>query len=276
MTRRNVPPAIASAATLHARWATSLSCSRLVESHVNPSPSECHSTPSCRPIFSSPTFHSPLFTNCKTTTGQPIATDRSITPNAALLLPLPSPALTSTNELTRAKPSGRGSSASGVSVIGSRRLEPTVAAEDPLGLRRTPFTAEIRVHRPGGVERRLHDPPRLLDHVLSGEAARLPGHRIVEQAFVRLSSLAERGREVDGHIDVLAVEVRPGSLGLQCEGDTILRSQAEAHEVAAGRRPTGLVEQHARRLAELDDDFGCCLFHGLATPHVPRHAGPPP
>src|SRR4051794_31739718 len=180
ITRRNLPPAIASAATLHARWATSLSCSRLVESHVNPSPSECHSTPSCRPIFSSPTFHSPLFTNCKTTTGQPMATDRSFTPNAALLLPLPSPVLTSNNELTRAKPSGRGSSASGVSVIGSRRLEPSIAIEDPFGLRRTPLPAKIGVHRPGRVERGLHDPPGLLDDVLAGESAGLTGHRIVE------------------------------------------------------------------------------------------------
>src|SRR6476469_9039511 len=150
------------------------------------------------------------------------------------------------------------------------RLEPGVAFEDPLGLRGPPFTAEVGVHGTGSVERRLHDSPGLLDHILACEAARLAGHRVVEQAFVRLATLAESSGEVDGDIDVLAVEMGTRRLGLQCERDAVLRPEAEAHEVAAGRWPTGLVEQQARRLSELDDDLGRRLLQRLAGSHVPR------
>ena len=44
------------------------------ESHVNPSPSDHHSTPSDRPAASSPERHFPDFTNCTTATFQPAET----------------------------------------------------------------------------------------------------------------------------------------------------------------------------------------------------------
>ena len=84
---------------------------------MNPSPNAYQSTPSWRPIFSSPTFQSPLLTNWTTATFQSRATARSITPNAAELLPLPLPVLTSTSEGAERSPSGRGSSASGSVVM---------------------------------------------------------------------------------------------------------------------------------------------------------------
>ena len=73
------------------------------------------------------------------------------------------------------------------------------------------------------VERRLDDPPGLFDDVFTGESARLTRHGIVEQAFVRLAPFAQGGGEIDSDIDVLAVEIWPGRLGLQRERDAILR-----------------------------------------------------
>ena len=98
-------------------------------------------------------------------------------------------------------------------------------------------------------------------HVCSTTSSRAkrrgePGDRVVEQPLVRLAALAERGGEVDGDVDVLAVEVRPGRLGLQGERDAVVLAEPEAHQVACRRRPAGLVEQQARRLAELDDHLG--------------------
>ena len=75
--------------------------------------------------------------------------------------------------------------------------------------------AEVRVHRAGIVERRLHDAPRPLDDVLAGEAARRAVEGVVEQPLVRLVALAEGGGEVDADVDLLAVEVRTGRLRLQ-------------------------------------------------------------
>src|SRR5438067_4663148 len=66
------------------------------ESHVNPSPSVHHSTPSRAAISRSPVFHLSDLMNCTTHTFQPRAKARSIVPNAAVDLPLPSPVLTMT------------------------------------------------------------------------------------------------------------------------------------------------------------------------------------
>ena len=66
------------------------------------------------------------------------------------------------------------------------------------------------MHRAGLVERRLDDPPRPLDDVLAGEAARaMPCEGVADQPLVGVLPLAERGGEVDVDVDVLAVEVRP-------------------------------------------------------------------
>ena len=85
------------------------------------------STPSWRPTFSSPTFQSPLLTNCSTATCQPRATPRTITPNAAELLPLPLPVLTTTSD-------GRPGAAVGAGILG-RRLSVIVAGVYARGLR---------------------------------------------------------------------------------------------------------------------------------------------
>src|SRR3954470_1274758 len=70
-----------------------------VDSHVNPSPSECHSMPRWSASLRSPVFQLPLFRNWTTPTVQPRAQPRPITPNADDDLPLPSPVLTITTDL---------------------------------------------------------------------------------------------------------------------------------------------------------------------------------
>ena len=96
-----------------------------------------------------------------------------------------------------------------VGSVGTARREPGVVVdEDRVGLRRTPRTAEVRVHEAGLVERRLHDLPRALDDVLAGEPAERTLQGIADQPLVRVLALAERGGEVDVHVDVLAVEMR--------------------------------------------------------------------
>ena len=75
---------------------------------MKPSPNACQSTPSWRPIFSSPTFQSPDLMNCTTATFQPRATPRIIIPNADDDLPLPLPVLTQDERVGAAQPVGAG------------------------------------------------------------------------------------------------------------------------------------------------------------------------
>src|SRR4029453_8393750 len=69
-----------------------------VDSHVNPSPRVCHSIPRWSASFRSPACHFSLFTNWTTHTDHWRAHARPITPNAAELLPLPVPVLTSSRD----------------------------------------------------------------------------------------------------------------------------------------------------------------------------------
>lgn len=68
-----------------------------------------------------------------------------------------------------------------ISLGSAARFVPLVAVgEQAISLARAPRTAEIRVHGPRIVDRRLHDPPSLLDHVLTGEATGRTLDRIAE------------------------------------------------------------------------------------------------
>ena len=96
--------------------------------------------------------------------------------------------------------------------------------EDAVGFGGSPRAAEVGVHRTGGVERGLHHTPGQFDHILTREAAGRARHRVVEESLVGLVALAEGGREIDSDVDVLAVEVWSGGLGLQREGDAVLRT----------------------------------------------------
>ncbi len=80
--------------------------------------------------------------------------------------------------------------------------------EETVGLRGSPRSAVVEMDRAGLVERWLHDAPRLLDDVLTGEAPRVAGDGVVEQALVSIVAFAEGGGEVDREIDRLAVELR--------------------------------------------------------------------
>src|SRR5690554_3853063 len=109
MTRWCWPAAMISDALRQASTAIACDSSMFSASQVNPSPRANQSTPSCRAIFSSPTFHSPDFRNWITATFQPRASARIIVPNAAVDLPFPSPVLTITKEGARRVAGGGGS-----------------------------------------------------------------------------------------------------------------------------------------------------------------------
>ena len=68
----------------------------------------------------------------------------------------------------------------------------------------------------------------------------------------------------------------PGVLACSTNVTPSSLAEPEPHEVAVRRRPTRLVEQHARRLAQLDHRLGGILGEGLADADVPGHPGPPP
>ena len=140
------------------------------------------------------------------------------------------------------------------------------------------YRPRYAVHRAAvlGLERRIDDPPHLLDGVLAGEAPRRADEGVAEQPLVRLAPVPERRGEVDRHVHRLAVEVRAWRLRLQRERHTVVLAEAQADEVALRRRSAGLVEQQPRRRLQLDDRLRRRLRHRLADAGVPRHAGPAP
>src|SRR5207244_6999234 len=118
--------------------ATAWSRERSSESHVKPSPIAHQSTPSrSRHTVSSPTRHSPDFTNCTTATCQSRATARTTTPNAAVDLPLPSPVFTITTLAARRRGAGWWCSVGTPSVlkVTERRREAVEQRQDGRGRR---------------------------------------------------------------------------------------------------------------------------------------------
>ena len=110
---------------------------------------------------------------------------RSITPNAALLLPLPSPVLTSSSDTARSIPSGRGSSVGGVTPLAraNRARPPTI---------RPPLSSKIigrhAVERAGEFDSREAE---AVDELLGVEALELEGQALraraseIEHGFVK-------------------------------------------------------------------------------------------
>ena len=97
-------------------------------SQENPSPTVSQSTPRRRAAFSSPDFHSPDLMNCTTAHRHPRAAARIRIPMAAVVLPLPSPVLTTTSDCARRNFSGRGSSVRGASAV----MVPSSPVRSPL------------------------------------------------------------------------------------------------------------------------------------------------
>ena len=76
-----------------------------------------------------------------------------------------------------------------------------VTGDELVGGRRAPRSLGVRVDRRGRVEKRLHDPPGLLDAILPGEARAVADHRRVEQHLVRRGSLPPLFREL--HVELI-------------------------------------------------------------------------
>ena len=83
------------------------------------------------------------------------------------------------------------------------RVPGVVVDEDGVGFGRAPRAAEIRQDRAAVIQGRLHDAPRALDDVLSGESAQRSVQCIADQSLVSVLSLAERSCKVDVDIDFI-------------------------------------------------------------------------
>jgi hypothetical protein len=129
---------------------------------------------------------------------------------------------------------------------------------------------------PAVIECWLDDAPGAFDNVLPREATQRSLQRIIEQPLVRVLSLTEGSCEVDVDVDLFTVHIRAGGLGLQGECNAVVLAETQPDQVASGWGPTGLVEQHPRRIAQFNHDLGCVLFERFADADVPRDAGPAP
>ena len=85
-------------------------------------------------------------------------------------------------------------------------------------------------------DRRLEDPPLLIEGVGAAEATRVARHRVLQEPLVRPLPLAEdvlEGHlEVDGPTDHLVA----GRLGLEVEHHTVVVTEPEAQVVGVRRR----------------------------------------
>ena len=84
-----------------------------------------------------------------------------------------------------------------------------VAGDQLVGRLRPPRARRVRVHRRRRVEQRLHDPPRLLDAVLAGEARAVADQRRVQQHLVG----RRRPRRPARRTPCRARSARPGRVG---------------------------------------------------------------
>lgn len=76
------------------------------------------------------------------------------------------------------------------------------------------------------VEHRFDNTPRVLHHVLPGEAMHVSVEGIVEQADVGAVAPAQNGVEVDREVDRAGGDLPAGLLGLHCHGDACVVAES--------------------------------------------------
>src|SRR6476646_2071574 len=156
------------------------------------------------------------------------------------------------------------------------RVPAAHALDELVGFLRPPRAGLVLVHRAGAVNDRVNDGPGGLDDVLAGEERGVAEHRVAQQPLVRLHAAADalRGGVDHAELDGLSEHALARFLRTRADRDLHLGTQPEAHVVAHVR--SRLVEDHLRRVVQLDEDLGHRLLEALARAHEERHAGPTP
>ena len=140
---------------------------------------------------------------------------------------------------------------------------------------RSPRTLLVRVDGRRRVQQRLHDPPGLLDPVLSREAGGVAHHRRVEQHLVRRRALAALLGELHVEGDLLGSSaVRAPRIELEPDPG----GGVELHDDLIRLRPPVLLEgePQPRRVLADQPKLGLRGRQMLPRADEERHARPPP
>ena len=138
----------------------------------------------------------------------------------------------------------------------------------------TPGAWRVRMHGRRRVEQRLHDPPRLLDTVLSREASALADHRGMQEHLVGSCTLTTHLGELHVEEDRCSLR-RVGPVCVEHDPNASRRIEPD-HELVGLRSSVERRETQVRRMLEDETNLGLRDRQPLARPDEEGDTGPAP